>query len=72
MIDHFALALGHGLLAVAMLRLVMRAGLDSDPLVEAIEAETQDNRSAASGPGRKAARRAAQGRQDEAGAPPRA
>lgn len=57
MIDTFALALGHGLLAVAMLRLVMRAGLDEDPLIASIEAETQSNRKAASTSGRNAARR---------------
>ena len=58
MIDTFALALGHGLLAVAMLRLVMRAGLDEDPLISSIEAETASNRQAASVSGRNAARRA--------------
>jgi hypothetical protein len=58
MIDTFALALGHGLLAVALLRLVMRAGLDEDPLIASIEAETQSNRQAASTSGRNAARRA--------------
>lgn len=65
MIDTFALALGHGLLAVALLRLVMRAGLDEDPLIGSIEAETQSNRKAASTSGRNAARRA----RDEAEAP---
>jgi hypothetical protein len=58
MIDTFALALGHGLLAVALLRLVMRAGLDEDPLIASIEAETKSNRQAASVSGRNAARRA--------------
>jgi hypothetical protein len=58
MIDTFALALGHGLLAVALLRLVMRAGLDEDPLIASIEAETDSNRKAASVSGRNAARRA--------------
>jgi hypothetical protein len=57
MIDTFALALGHGLLAVALLRLVMRAGLDEDPLIASIEAETKSNRQAASVSGRNAARR---------------
>ncbi len=57
MIDYFALALGHGLLAIALLRLVMRAGLDEDPLITAIKAETAGNRSANSAAGRSAARR---------------
>lgn len=57
MIDTFALALGHGLLAIAMLRLVMRAGLDEDPLIGSIEAEAASNRKAASVSGRNAARR---------------
>lgn len=58
MIDYFALALGHGLIAVAMLRLVLREGLDSDPLIEQIKAEAQENRKATSIAGRNAARRA--------------
>ena len=58
MIDTLALALGHGLMAIAMLRLVMRAGLDEDPLISSIEAETASNRQAASTSGRNAARRA--------------
>ena len=57
MIDYFALALGHGLLAIALLRLVMRAGLDVDPLIEEIKAETTSNRKATSVAGRNAARR---------------
>jgi len=58
MIDTFALALGHGLLAYALLRLVTRAGLDSDPLIGAITEEAEGNRKAASASGRSAARRA--------------
>lgn len=58
MIDYFALALGHGLLAIALLRLMMRAGLDEDPLIEKLKAETAENRQAASISGRNAARRA--------------
>jgi hypothetical protein len=57
MIDYFALALGHGLLAIALLRLVMREGLDDDPLIGAITSETADNRKAVSIAGRNAARR---------------
>lgn len=61
MIDTFALALGHGLMAIAMLRLVMRTGLDEDPLLGDIAAETSSNRKAASVSGRNAARRARSG-----------
>ena len=58
MIDTLALALGHGLLAIAMLRLVMRDGLDEDPLLGELAAEASSNRKAASIAGRNAARRA--------------
>ena len=64
MIDTFALALGHGLLAFAMLRLVMRAGLDEDPLIGSLTAETKSNRKQASAAGRNAARRAARAEPD--------
>ncbi len=57
MIDYLALALGHGLLAIALLRLVMREGLDEDPLIGSIKDETQANRKATSVAGRNAARR---------------
>ena len=58
MIDYFALALGHGLIAIALLRLVLREGLDADPLIGSITAEAADNRKASSVAGRNAARRA--------------
>ncbi len=58
MIDHLALAIGHALLAVALLRLVLRAGLDDDPLIGDIEAEAADRRKRTSSAGRSAARRA--------------
>lgn len=58
MIDTFALALGHGLLAVALWRLAMRAGLDEDPLIGSILAETKSKRQQSSAAGRSAARRA--------------
>ncbi len=61
MIDTFALALGHGLLAIAMLRLVTRKGLDEDPLLGEIAAETSSHRKASSASGRSAARRARSG-----------
>ena len=58
MIDTFALALGHGLLAIALLRLVIRPGLDIDPLIGGMTDKTEGNRKAASISGRNAARRA--------------
>lgn len=57
MIDTLALALGHGLMAIAMLRLVMRTGLDEDPLLGELAAEANSKRKAASASGRSAARR---------------
>ncbi|MCZ8368838.1 MAG: hypothetical protein O9293_02530 [Porphyrobacter sp.] len=66
MIDHFALAFGHGLLAIAMLRLVMRAGLDADPLIGEIAAETISKRKVTNASGRSAARRARHGVGDAA------
>jgi hypothetical protein len=57
MIDYFALALGHGLMAIALLRLVLRADLDADPLLGQLKADTAENRKAASTAGRNAARR---------------
>ena len=51
MIDYFALALGHGLLAIAFLRLVMRSDLDDDPSFharpETSEPREEVNRAAA-------------------------
>jgi hypothetical protein len=58
MIDHIALAIGHGLLAVALMRLVLRAGLDDDPLIGAINAEAEEARQRTTASGRNAARRA--------------
>jgi hypothetical protein len=58
MIDTLALALGHGLMAVALMRLLLRAGLDEDPLLEEIAAETSSKQQATSAAGRAAARRA--------------
>jgi len=71
MIDYFALALGHGLLAIALLRLMLRDGLDADPLIGELKAETEGNRLATTVAGRNAARRAKTGGADEAeGDPP--
>jgi hypothetical protein len=61
MIDYFALALGHGLMAIALLRLVLRADLDADPLLARLKTEAAENRMAASPAGRNAARRAKAG-----------
>lgn len=36
MIDYFALALGHGLLALALLRVAMRGDVDADPLMASL------------------------------------
>ena len=65
MIDTLALALGHGLMAMAMLRLAMRKGLDDDPLLGELAAETSSNRKATSAAGRNAARRAGGAAGDE-------
>jgi hypothetical protein len=58
MIDYFALALGHGLIAVALLRLVLRDGLDADPLITGLAAEIADNRRRTGSTGRNPSRRA--------------
>jgi len=57
MIDYFALALGHGLMAIALLRLVWREGLDIDPLIDGIKDAIKQKRMDASVAGRNAARR---------------
>ena len=67
MIDYFALALGHGLMAIALLRLVLRDNLDGDPLLARLKADTAANRSATSSAGRSAARRAREARGEETG-----
>jgi len=48
MIDHFALALGHGLLAIALLRLALRGDVDRDPLAGSIADEKAGERKARS------------------------
>jgi hypothetical protein len=74
MIDYLALALGHGLLAIALLRLTLRADLDADPLIGEIAATTRSNRKAAPTPQHHAARsaRTADPEKSEAEDPPRA
>lgn len=58
MIDYIALSIGHGLIAVALLRLFMRKDVDFDPLIEGMRDEMRQNRMAASTAGRNAKRRA--------------
>jgi len=62
MIDYLALSIGHGLLAVAFLRLVMRDGLDVDPLLGAFKQRETDRRKE-----RASKSRRAPSRDDEAG-----
>lgn len=57
MIDYFSLALGHGLLAIALLRLVMRDELDVDPHIQSFVDALRARRDAASVAGRNARRR---------------
>ncbi len=45
-------------MAIALMRLMLRPGLDEDPLLEELAAETSSNHKAASVSGRNAARRA--------------
>lgn len=54
MIDYFALALGHGLMAIALLQLVMRADVDADPLLEKLKNDTAKHRMAGSAARRRA------------------
>ena len=58
MIDYFALALGHGLLAVALLHLFFSNEVDEDPLIAGIKERVRHNRMKASTAGRNARRRA--------------
>jgi hypothetical protein len=58
MIDYFALALGHGLLAFALVHLFFRAEVDHDPLINSIKEKVRAHRMTASTAGRNAQRRA--------------
>lgn len=58
MIDYFALALGHGLLAFALVHLFFRAEVDHDPLIDSIKDKVRELRMTASAAGRNAQRRA--------------
>lgn len=66
MIDYFALALGHGLLALALLRLALRDDVDGDPLIASLEAEAAARRKN----GTKGARSKAANPGDDAAPPP--
>ncbi|MEM9310726.1 MAG: hypothetical protein AAGA34_04705 [Pseudomonadota bacterium] len=44
MIDYIALSIGHGLLALAFLRMVMRDGLDVDPLLDRLRQSARARR----------------------------
>ena len=57
MIDYISLTLGHALLAIALLRLVMREDLDVDPELERHAQKLRDEREAATVAGRNARRR---------------
>ena len=46
MIDYFALALGHGLLATAIIRLLMRDSLDVDPELASLQEQAAAKREA--------------------------
>lgn len=46
MIDTFALALGHGLLAIALLRMAMRDDLDVDPAIAEAREQARADRAA--------------------------
>jgi hypothetical protein len=58
MIDYIALAIGHGLLAVALLRLALRGDVDDDPLLSSLASDAQADRQSSSAAGRNARRRA--------------
>ena len=57
MIDYISLAIGHGLIAIALLRLVMRADLDVDPTIQSFVDKADAEREASRVSGRNAARR---------------
>lgn len=57
MIDILALALGHALLGVALLRLTLREDVDHDPRIDGLKRDIRDQRRAAGLAGQRAARR---------------
>lgn len=68
MIDYFALALGHGLLALALLRLALRDDVDGDPLITSLTAEAAARRK--KGAARGARTKPAKPGDDASAAPP--
>lgn len=62
MIDYIALSIGHGIIAIALLRLVTREGLDVDPLLDTFRKRER--------PGRKARANAAEPSQQRSEASP--
>lgn len=58
MIDYISLAIGHGLLAFALFKLVMREDLDVDPAIQNLKEKAEAEREASSVAGRNARRRA--------------
>lgn len=58
MIDYIALSIGHGLMAIVLLRLFMNRDVDFDPLIEGVRDKMRENRMEASSAGRSAKRRA--------------
>lgn len=61
MIDYLSLAIGHGLLAFALFKLVMREDIDVDPAIQALKDKAEAEKEAASAAGRNARRRAQSG-----------
>ena len=57
MIDYISLAIGHGLLAFALFKLVMREDLDVDPAIQSLKDKADAEREASSVAGRNARRR---------------
>lgn len=66
MIDYISLAIGHGLLAFALFKLVMREDLDVDPAIQALKDKAEAEREASSVAGRNARRRAQSGEGEQA------
>ena len=65
MIDYFALALGHGLLVLAFMRLVMRDSLDTDPAITELKEAAEAKRPNPAQ--RRASRNASPSKRDETG-----
>ncbi len=63
MIDYIALSIGHGILAIAFLRMFLRDGLDVDPLLERLRQAEDERRKSRSRTGRARKERARTGRE---------